>query len=255
MNPSSTDIFLSLNGKSVDLPASLDVENVNKQMHRLQSMYEKEQDMAQVGAAKKEALPPTKAAILDKEIYIPYQAAIDSVLDDTFETQPLMVQMLQGWMAEVFRRFAQKNKAYQDIVITCTAKIQLRQQGKPFGNVMPADQRPQANHVFLTLRKLKQLKKPMTRGDWDYYLVRDLPDNIKKGFVYIAIEDVIPGLLDYLKSNRIQLLLCNDFTFALPAALLANETYKGIFEAMPTEKGVDGATIYVSTQLHKFKFI
>ena len=235
-------------------PDAIPVDAINHAMQRDQEraakLLEQEQETKSTGI---ERAPRT--AILDRELYIPYQCAVDAILDDSFDEQPVIVQMLQGWMAQAFRRFAQKNKAYQDVVLTCTTKLQLKEAGRSFGQIQPKEHRPNANHVFTTLRKLKQIGKPTKKGDIDYYLIRDFPDQIKKTFIYPAMDAVMPSLLPYLKKNRIQLLLGNDFVFALPEALREHPEFKDVWDKMPCEQGIDGGYIYVSDQLHKFKFI
>lgn len=246
-----------MNIMKVPGPAPDTADMINHQMSYMQARQEKM--LAEAEELKKDGktnLPPQrKVALIDKELYIPYQCAIDSILDDTFETQPLIVQMMQGWMAQAFRRFAQKNPDYQNVVITCATKIQLKDAGRDFGKIMPAAERPQANHVFKTLFKLKQIGKPFESGVWSYYKVADFPDRIKKDFMYPAIEDAMPTLLKHLKNNRIQLLLGTDFTFTLPIALRDHPDFKAQWGAMEVIPHIDGTTVLRSTPLHTFKFI
>lgn len=207
-------------------------------------------------ATKDKVATPTKKAILDIELYVPYQSAFDAILDNTFDDQPLVVQALQGWMAEAFRRYAQKNKAYLDIVLTCAKKLQLKSEGKPFGQIMPKEQRPNPNHIFKTLVKLKQLPKPHVLGEVEYYVVSDFNERIKKEFFYPAIEDALPGLMSYLKKNKIKLLLGNDFVFALPKAVRENPQFKEAWDRMDSSvTDSEGYAIHTATAMHKFKFI
>lgn len=207
-------------------------------------------------ATKTKVPTSTNKAILDIEMYVPYQAAFDSILDNTFDEQPMVVQALQGWMAEAFRRFAQKNKAYQDIVLTCAKRLQLKSEGKPFGQIMPKEQRPNPNHVFKTLVKLKQLPKPHVLGAVEYYVVSDFNERIKKEFFYPAIEDALPGLMPYLKKNKVKLLLGNDFVFALPKAIRENPQFKDAWDLMDRSvTDSEGYVIHKATAMHKFKFI
>lgn len=234
-----------------------DMEVLNREFRSMEAEYSKQAAEALKEPVELQPTPqPVDEAILDIEIYVPYQAAIDSFLDDTFEDQPIMVQALQGWMAEAFRRFAQKKKSYQNIVLTCARKIQLKDMGKPFGQVIPKEHRPSPSHIFKTLVKLKQLHKPHVKGEVDYYVVSEFPERLKKEYFYPTIDEALPGLMTYLKKNKVKLLLGNDFVFALPLSLRDHPEFKEAWDLMEvTHIDEEGYAIHKATTLHLFKFI
>lgn len=222
----------------------------------LQAIQEEELAKEEKVVKPPKPLPPETQSILDNEIYVPYQCAIDSILDNTFDQQPLVVQALQGWMAEAFRRYAQKHKQYFRVVHDCAVKLHLKDSGKSFGQISPKEHRPNDNHVFKTLVKLKQLPPPVTRGEFEYYPLDKFSIRIKKEFFYPAIEDSLPGLMTYLKRNKIKLLLGNDFVFALPVALREHPEFKEAWDLMEvSHTDCEGNQILKATALHQFKFI
>jgi hypothetical protein len=238
------------------LETNFDVSALNAMFEEREKAYR--EIMSQGNGAPSDQDTPSKMTqgVLDVDLFVPYQAAFDSILDGTFDKQPIMVQMMQGWMAEAFRRFAQRNKEYQKIVFQCEARLRAQSAGKPFGNVTPVEHRPQPKYVFQTLTKLKQIKLAFIQNDVDYFRLTDFPLHVKKGFFYPAMEETIPGLMKFvIKSLKKQIVVGNDFVIALPAVILDHQEYAGIFEGMKTHQSELNETIYTSANNHLFKFI
>lgn len=192
---------------------------------------------------------------MDREIYIPYQCAMESILDDSFDTFSFAEQLLLGLVGVGVRKLGYKRKEYAPLIRAYAIRVELKRRGEDYGYVTPLHQRPSNRHIFTALEKLKVLTHPEAVGNEKYYEIRQFPSDLKKQIIYPSFNEVLPSLMKYLKDKKIQLTIGTDFHFALPCAIRDVDFIKAELDQLPVKEDVNGKVIYTVGNAFTLTFV
>lgn len=238
--------------KQEDLARSEDRDTL---LRRLQEEQALDEDSEMTQERDRKSIEYSKKG-LDIEIYTPYQTAMESSLDDTFETFGFLEQIMLGFLAVSVRHLARKKKDYAPMIRSFAIRQKLKAHGKDYGFVTPLAQRPGNKHALTALEKLKVVKCTEIINHIKHYRVADLPVHLKSQLIYPPFDSGFPSLLPYLKKHRIHLMYNEEFNFVLPRSIIdADSVLASELEKIPSVTDNNNRVVYTVGNAFKLTFV